>query len=122
MEIVTEEDNGQPQAKQRQLTPDDPVSREGLESMRQLVEARMDVADRLLSMEQDKIALLAAAKRLDEQRQRLFEGILMERGIDPRTQVELDSSTGRIKVFFPPQSTQKTAPDDEEISEAIKRA
>lgn len=99
MEIIPE--NGQQESKQHSLTPDDPVSKEGLETIRQLVEARMDVADRLLSMEQDKIALLAAAKRLDDQRLRFFEALLMERGIDPRTQVELDSNTGRIKVLQP---------------------
>jgi hypothetical protein len=82
----------------RPLTPDDPVDAQTLEQFRRLQEARQRCADSLLSLEQEKIQILAAAKKLDDQRTRLFEGCLVERGLAPDTAVEIDAKTGRILV------------------------
>jgi hypothetical protein len=80
----------------RSLTPEDPVDAETLEHFRKLQEARQRFAESLLSLEQEKIQLLAAVKKLDDQRNRLFEGCLVERGMTPDTEVEIDARTGRI--------------------------
>lgn len=84
------------QAEKRPLTIEDPVDSETLEQLRRVQEARQRFADNLLSLEQDKIQLLAAVKKLDDQRNRLFEGCLVERGLAPTAQVEVDARTGKI--------------------------
>lgn len=80
----------------RPLTVDDPVDSETLEQFRGLQEARQRFADTLLSLEQEKIRLLAGVKKLDDQRNRLFENCLVERGLAPDTEVEIDARTGKI--------------------------
>lgn len=80
------------------LTVRDPVDPETLEQFRQLQDARQHMAETLLSMEQEKIQLLAAVKKVDDQMHRLFEGVLVARGLPPDTKVEIDGKTGRIVV------------------------
>ncbi len=80
------------------LTPSDPVDVETLEQFRQLQEARARLADELLEVEQAKIRILHAVKRVDDQRNRLFEACLVSRGLAPDTSVEIDHRTGVITV------------------------
>jgi len=84
-------------SEKRPLTPEDPIDAETLQQFRSLQEARDQIAGNLLSMEQEKIQLLAAAKKVDDQRNRLFQNCLVERGIAPDTDVEVDARTGKIK-------------------------
>jgi len=100
-------DNGQP----RRLNPDDPVPPEVLQRLRALQEARFEVSDRILTLEQEKVRLLASARRIDEERQRTFEGVLVERGLTPESVVEIDAGTGRLKVIEtkPPAAQAPTA-------------
>lgn len=86
------------QSEKRPLTVDDPVDAEILQQFRSLREARDRIADSLLSMEQEKIQLLAAAKKIDDQRNRLFEGCLVDRGMAPDTGVEIDARTGKLNL------------------------
>lgn len=88
-------DNGTPQ----RLTPDDPISPEQLNQLALLQNSHQDIADRLLVLEKEKVKLLAASRRLDDERQRVFESILVDRGLAPNADVEIDASTGKIKVF-----------------------
>lgn len=88
----------------RRLTPEDPVPQETLQAFRQIKTAQSDVGLELLALEDRKIQLLAANKKLREQQDRLFQAILIERGLAPQTPVEIDSKTGRIHV-------RPTAPD-----------
>jgi hypothetical protein len=81
----------------RPLTIEDPVDAETLEQFRELQEHRQRFADSLLSLEQEKIQLLAGVKKIDDHRNRLFEGCLVERGLPPNTKVEIDARTGKIK-------------------------
>jgi hypothetical protein len=81
----------------RPLTSADPIDAETLQQFRSLQEARDRIAGNLLSMEQEKIQLLAAAKKVDDQRNRLFQNCLVERGLSPDTDVEIDAKTGKIK-------------------------
>lgn len=86
------------QAEKRPLTLEDPVDPETLEQFRRLQEARQRCADNLLSLEQERIQILAAAKKIEDQKTRLFEGCLVDRGLAPTTSVEIDAKTGRIKL------------------------
>jgi hypothetical protein len=87
-------DNGQ----QRRLTTEDPVSMEQLNRLRLLQESRLDIGDRFLTLEQEQVKLLAAARRVDEEKQRVFEALLLERGLPPDATVEIDAGTGKIKL------------------------
>ncbi len=81
----------------RPLTIEDPVDAETLEQFRQLQETRQRFADSLLSLEQEKIQLLAAVKKVDDQRNRLFESCLVDRGLPPNAKIEIDGRSGKIK-------------------------
>jgi len=83
----------------RPLTQNDPVDTETLEQFRRLQEARQRFADNLLALEQEKIQLLAAVKKIDDQRNRLFEACCIERGIPPQTTIEVDGRTGKIEIL-----------------------
>jgi len=80
----------------KRLTPEDPVEREILEQLRELHESRQHIADNLLDLEQSKIQLLASAKRLDDQRSRIFQAILVDRGLPPSLPAEIDARTGKL--------------------------
>ncbi len=90
---------------ERRLTINDPVSQETVQQLRQIQSAQADLGLELLRLEQRKIQVLAVAKKLDEQHQRVFQAILVERGLEPSTPVELDGVSGKI--------TLKKAPDAE---------
>lgn len=81
------------------LTPNDPVSPETLKKFEELDSARYELASRLLDLEQERVRLLAAAHQVDQQRQRLFEKVLLERGLDPATAVSINDKTGAINVL-----------------------
>ena len=81
------------------MTTEDPVSMEQLNRLRLLQESRLDLADRFLTLEQEKVRLLAASRRIDEEKQRVFEGILVERGLAPDATVEIDAGTGKLKLL-----------------------
>lgn len=92
------------QPKPKKLTPDDPVSAEILKKFSDLEEARNSVAIQLLMVEQSRIRFLAVAHQIDEQKQRLFEQILVERGLPPTAQVEINGKTGALRVLEPPKA------------------
>lgn len=83
----------------RRLTIEDPVSMDQLNRLRLLQESHADIADRMLSLETEKVKLLAAARRIAEEKQRVFEGILLERGLAPDATVEIEATSGKLKVL-----------------------
>jgi len=83
----------------KKLTADDPIDLETLGQFNKLEAARYEIGSQLLTLEQEKVRLLSAAHRVDEQRQRTFERVLVERGLAPTTQVEVDSTTGQLKLL-----------------------
>lgn len=91
---------------EKKLTPNDPVDLETRKRMEELASARYELGDRLLEVEQEKVKLLVAANRVDEERSRIFEKILMDRGLPPTTLVEIEAQTGIIKVLRPPETTK----------------
>lgn len=84
---------------ERKLTINDPVSKEEIQAFGHIEDAKIRVSMELLSLEQRRIQLLSAAKKIDEQHGRLFEQILVNRGLSPDTRVELDPRTGALKLL-----------------------
>lgn len=80
------------------LTVDDPVPTETLKQFGQLEAANMQLSLRLMSLEKEKVLLLASSKRVDEQHQRLFESVLVERGIAPGTPADIDAKSGKVTL------------------------
>jgi hypothetical protein len=83
----------------KQLSLEDPVDPETLDQLRNLQDARAGLADNLLSLEQERIQLLAAARKVDDQRGRLFEKCLIDRGVSSTAIAEIDAKTGKIVVL-----------------------
>lgn len=105
---MSDPNNGQ---QQQRLTPDDPVSPDQLNRLRLLQESHQDIADRFITLEKEKVKLLAASRRIDDEKQRVFQGILMERGLAPDAEVEIDAGNGKLKVVSnTSEPAQKPAP------------
>jgi len=81
------------------LTIDDPIAPEALQQLAALHNARLDFCDRNATLDQEKIAILAALKRLDDQKTRLFESLLVERGLAPDTEVTINPRTGKVQLL-----------------------
>jgi hypothetical protein len=80
----------------RSLTPEDPVDAETLAQFARLQETKQHLALVLTQLELDKIEILRSVSRIDEQNRRLFETCLVDRGIPPTNDIEIDSKTGRL--------------------------
>lgn len=81
------------------LTPTDPVQPDVLAQFSELDSARYELGFRLLELEQERVRILAAAHQVDQQRQRLFEQVLVERGLQPGTPISINDKTGEIKLL-----------------------
>lgn len=79
-------------------TPLEPVSVEDLARLRELTAARDNVAHKYLSLELEKIPVLAAGRRIDEEHDALLRRIMEERGIHPTAMVNVSPTTGEIVV------------------------
>jgi len=79
-------------------TPEIVVSQETLGRLRNLEMARVKIADQFLSLEQDKIQLLAAAKRLEDERSQVFVGIMSEYKLTEGSLFEIDRNTGKLTI------------------------
>lgn len=87
----------QNESNQPKLSIADPVDAETLRKFQQLQASRLQVAENLLNIEQDKIRLIRAASNIEAERQRLFEGVLLARGLPLNYPVEIDAKTGAMK-------------------------
>lgn len=81
-----------------ELTVNDPVPADILQQFRTLSDAKKDLALTLLSLENEKVRIIASSRRVEEQLTRLFEACLVERGLPPEAEVEIDPNTGKISV------------------------
>ncbi len=93
------------------LTPNDPVDLATRKRLEDLNATRYDVADKLLELEQEKVKVLVAANRIDEERNRIFEKILMDRGLAPTTPIEIEAQTGNIRLLRPIAAPPGAAPE-----------
>jgi hypothetical protein len=83
------------------LTPQDPVDKATLQDLAELENSRAQTALQLLDLEQERVRLLGAAHQIDKARDRLFESILIERGLAPTARVSIDVSTGILTTLKP---------------------
>jgi len=86
----------------KRLSAEDPVDKATLDKLAELENARFQIGGQLLEIEQERVRLLAAAHQVDQQRQRLFEKVLLDRGLPPNAGVEINSSTGILKIHSLP--------------------
>lgn len=84
---------------QKRLTLEDPVDPAILTQLEMLHGHWMDLAERNTRLDQEKIQILAALKRIDDERHRIFESIQVERGISPARRVTIDPKSRIIKVL-----------------------
>ncbi len=87
---------------ERSLNPLDPVDAETLRRFAELVNHRNRLGSNLLDLKAEEVRLVVAARRIDEERDKLFEKVLTDRGIHPGTEVEIDSETGVLKIVQQP--------------------
>lgn len=94
------------------LTLNDPVGKETLDKLGELEGVRSEIGNQLLDIKNEEIKLLAAARKVDEERYRLFERCLMERGLAPNTPANINAQTGLITLIGPIEQPAKppTAP------------
>jgi hypothetical protein len=83
----------------KRLTVDDPIDDDSRARFTALQDSRLRVGDRLLDIELEKVKLMRSASAIDNERQKLFERVLLERGLSPNQPVTIDSGTGQIKVL-----------------------
>jgi len=85
----------------RKLTINDPVDPDTLKRLADVHDARQQLALQLLEWEEEKVRLLVAARPLREERTKLFEKILIDRGLPPSFQVDIDLTTGKLHPHGP---------------------
>jgi len=124
MEMKMSEEQQEP----RRLTIDDPIPPDVLKQLANLHNARVDFCDRNANLDQEKIAILAALKHLDDSKTKLFESLLVERGLAPDTEVSINPRTGTMQLLRrkpdgsltpepPPAETPSPAePDESEVA------
>lgn len=83
----------------KRLTVEDPVSPEQVEQLEQLQTAWTGLAEENARLDQRKIQILAALKRLGDEQSRLFELIQIERGLSPRAKISIDPKSLLIEVL-----------------------
>ena len=85
----------------------EPVGPEDLGRLNNLQVARRSLADKLLQLETEKIRLMAASKRVDDEWNGLFQRVASERGIDPSSLFDVNPNTGEIQVAQPPAAPKQ---------------
>ena len=97
----------------------EPVGPEDLARLNGLNGARRNIADKLLQLEMEKIRILAASKRVDDEWSGLFQRLAQERGLDPTTILDINPQTGELQSApegggtEPVTSTEDTPPSSE---------
>lgn len=83
------------------LTLNDPVDASTVKRIGELLARRHQLGDMLLDYEQEKVKILVESRRIDDERERLFNQILTSRGLAASVPVEIDPETGRISLRQP---------------------
>lgn len=93
----------------KRLTIEDPIEPEILAKFSELENTRMRIGGQMLDLRSEEVRLMVAARRIDEEKQRLFDKVLVDRGLSPTTPVEINAETGRISLMAEaPQPTPGT--------------
>jgi hypothetical protein len=83
----------------KRLTVEDPITQEQLDQLDQLQTAWTGLAEENARLDQKKIQLLAALKRIGDEQTRLFEILQVERGLSPRAKISIDPKSRKIEVL-----------------------
>jgi len=103
-------DQSQP-SETKKLTVEDPLDPDTLEKFKQLQTARLQLAERLLDLKEEEIRLLRLAGGVAQERTKLFETVLVSRGLPPNFPVEIDAVTGKFTLVQPlPESAPEQVP------------
>jgi len=86
----------------KSLSLDTPVPPEVLERLRDMELTRSRIGHQLIDLENERISLIAGARRIDDERNKLFHVLLVERGLAPNTPVSIDPETGLMSQIKPP--------------------
>lgn len=82
----------------QKLSIKDPVSQEVLARLNELDTAKAGLARQNLMLDEEKVKLLGASRRIAAENQELFNKILTDRGIPPGTPVNIDPKSGEIRL------------------------
>jgi hypothetical protein len=82
----------------KELILEDPVSKETLEQLIELEEARSVLGRQLLELESRRVQVLSADKRTREQIHRMLDSISVNRGLSPNTPISVDPVTGKVEL------------------------
>jgi hypothetical protein len=80
----------------QQISLDTPVDPATLSRIETIQNARLQLGDRFLDLEQERVRVLRAVANLDAERIRIFEEINVSRGLSPTTPVEIDAKSGKV--------------------------
>lgn len=86
-------------SEEKKLTMEDPVSLEVLTKLQDMASHRGRLCEQYVDLENEKVRLQVAIRQLDQERARVFERLLVERGLDPTATVEIDAATGKVTVI-----------------------
>ena len=81
---------------QSKKTLDDPISPEVMGELDSLIASRVVACEQVVELEQRKVRLLVAIQKLDQQKSKVFERELMDRGQSPTASVYIDEKTHRL--------------------------
>jgi hypothetical protein len=87
---------------QKALTIEDPIDAETLGRLEQNSDHFVHISTRLAELELEKVRILVALRGLAEDKNRIIEKCLVDRGLSPNTAVEINPTTGQITSLRPP--------------------
>lgn len=94
----------------KRLTLEDPVGKDVLDKLADLEQTEVNACLQLMAIEQEKVKLLAVGRRVYDERSKIFEKLLMERGLAPNAPATIDSTTGKLTLVRPPTIPQPPPP------------
>ncbi len=80
-----------------------PISQEDLARCIELDKHRTNLALRLLELENEKVRILAASKRIQDEWHGLFQRFAAERNVPEGDLVEVNFRTGDVAIVSPPK-------------------
>jgi len=84
------------------LTIEDPIDQDTLRQLEQNSDHFVHVSTRLAELELEKVRIIVALRTLSDEKNRVIEKCLVDRGLSPNTMVEINPTTGQITSLRPP--------------------
>jgi hypothetical protein len=82
----------------KQLSLEDPVDPGTMAQLSRIHQSQAQIAERLARMELEKVRLMRAFSGMDTEQQKIFDDLLISRGLPPNLPVEITAGTGKIKL------------------------